>query len=69
MSVNGHISKELKVTCSVAQGSVLGLFLFLVHINALANSIKNIDILFFLKMTLISITNLAILLTYEKDEY
>ena len=36
VSVNGHTSKELKVTCSVPQagpqGSVLGLPLFLVYI-------------------------------------
>ena len=47
VTVNGHISNFLPITCGVPQGSVLGPLLFLISVNNLANVSKVLEFYLF----------------------
>ena len=68
MSVNGHTSKQLKVTYGVSQGSALGPLLFLVYINDLPTVSKILTFYLFADDTNIYYES-SNTWTYKKDEY
>ena len=54
VSVNGHLSDLLPISCGVPQGSVLGSLLFLIYVNDLPNISKVLQVYLFEDDTSIS---------------
>ena len=61
VSVNGHISDHLNISCCVLQGSVLGPLLFLLYINDLPNVSKLLTFYLFADDTNIYLSSLDLI--------